>query len=81
MRVKSQQKNNDGAKAPKYLKKHTYMSNLKNGIPSEAYYSLLEWKDKNLKDFQSRFGEVSLDSLTYSQLQRLYQEVILGIKE
>lgn len=53
---------------------------LKNGIPSDAYYLLLEWKDENLEEFQSRFGEVSLDSLNYSQLQRLYQEVILGIK-
>lgn len=53
---------------------------LKNGIPSDAYYSLLEWKDKNLEEFQSKFGKVSLDSLDYSQLQRLYQEVILGIK-
>jgi hypothetical protein len=50
---------------------------LKNGIPSDAYYLLLEWKDENLEEFQYRFGEVSLDSLDYSQLQRLYQEVIL----
>jgi hypothetical protein len=54
---------------------------MKNGIPSEAYYQLLEWKDANLPEFQSYFGEVSLDSLTYSQLQRLYQRVILNIKE
>lgn len=53
---------------------------LKNGIPADAYYQLLEWKDDNLEEFQSRFGEVSLDSLDYNQLQRLYQEIVLGIK-
>lgn len=52
---------------------------LKNGIPAEAYYLLLEWKDANLAQFQERFGEVSLASLDYAQLQRLYQEVVLGI--
>jgi hypothetical protein len=50
---------------------------LKNGIPSDAYYLLLEWKDENLELFQSHFGKVSLNSLDYSQLQRLYQEYIL----
>ena len=54
---------------------------LKNGIPSEAYYQLLEWKDSNLEEFQFRFGEISLNDLSYSQLQRLYQEIILGIKD
>ena len=54
---------------------------MKNGIPTEAYYQLLEWKDANLADFHSNFGEVSLDSLSYSELQRLYQRVILEIKE
>jgi hypothetical protein len=53
---------------------------LKNGIPVEAYYLLLEWKDQNLKEFRERFGDVSLDSLSYSQLQRLYQEIVLGIE-
>lgn len=52
---------------------------MKNGIPADAYYKLLEWKDENLEEFQFRFGEVSLDSLSYSQLQRLYQEIIIGI--
>ena len=53
---------------------------LKNGIPVEAYYLLLEWKDRNLTEFRERFGDVSLDSLDYSQLQRLYQEIVLGIE-
>jgi len=53
---------------------------MKNGIPDDAYYLLLEWKDENLKEFQSRFGEVSLNDLSYGQLQRLYQEIVLGIK-
>jgi hypothetical protein len=54
---------------------------MKNGIPDEAYYQLLEWKDTNLLEFQSYFGEVCLDSLSYSQLQRLYQKVIMNIKD
>jgi hypothetical protein len=52
---------------------------LKNGIPADAYYLLLEWKDQHLDLFQEKFGKVSLDSLDYAQLQRLYQEVVLGI--
>jgi len=64
----------------KYHQKKIKESMNKNGIPKDAYYLLLEWKDENLKEFQSKFGEVSLNSLDYSQLQRLYQEIILGIK-
>ena len=53
---------------------------LKNGTPADAYYLLLEWKDENLEEFKKRFGNVSLDSLDYSESQRLYQEIIIGIK-
>ena len=49
---------------------------MKNGIPKEMYYFLLEWKDNNLQDFISRYGEVSLNSFNPSELQKMHKAIM-----
>ena len=51
------------------------MGHLKNGIPSETYYWLLDWKDKNLSQFQQWYGKKSLNDLTVPELFDLYERV------
>jgi hypothetical protein len=48
---------------------------MKNGIPNEMYYFLLEWKDKNLHEFISEYGEVSLDSLSTYSLRMMFRKI------
>lgn len=48
---------------------------MKNGIPSEKYYFLLEWKDANMEEFISIKGEVSLCDLSTYELNKLYEAI------
>ncbi len=45
---------------------------LKNGIDSDTYYKLLEWKDNNHIDWSKVHGGRSLSSLTVKELQMMY---------
>ena len=53
------------------------MSELKNGIPAEQYYELLDWKDQNLKEFQQLFPNKALNDLTQLELIMLYNRALL----
>jgi hypothetical protein len=48
---------------------------MKNGIPSEKYYFLLEWKDNNMEDFINMYGERRLHDLTTYELNKLYEAI------
>jgi hypothetical protein len=50
---------------------------MKNGIPSEHFYKLLEWKDANMDEFLIRYNYRRLRDLTTEELKELYNEVIL----
>ena len=50
---------------------------MKNGIPSQHYYELLEWKDENMKEFIERYNNRRMCELTTDELKELY----LYIKE
>lgn len=41
-------------------------------IPSRVKYYLLEWKDKNMNEFQEKFGEVRLRDLSLQDLHDLF---------
>lgn len=45
---------------------------MKNGIPKEQYYELLEWKDTHREEFQAIHGSHSLNDLSTNELQNLY---------
>ena len=50
---------------------------LKNGIPTENYYELLDWKDKNLQEYNnSEFGGRALNDLGVIELIKLYNYII-----
>lgn len=49
---------------------------MKNGVPKEIYYELLEWKDANLEEFQDIHGEKSLNSLSPNELHMLHRAVM-----
>lgn len=49
---------------------------MKNGIPKELYYELLEWKDTHLLEFQEIHGKKSLDSLSPNSLHMLHRTVM-----
>ena len=53
------------------------MEGLKNGIPAEQYYELLDWKDKNLKEFQQLFPNKALNDLSQLELIMLYNRVLI----
>lgn len=48
---------------------------MKNGIPSEKYYFLLEWKDANMQEFIDMYGERRMCNLTTYELNKLYQAI------
>ena len=45
---------------------------MKNGIPSEKYYFLLEWKDANMQEFIDMYGERRMCDLTYLRIKSNY---------
>lgn len=50
---------------------------MKNGVEDKIYYSLLDWKDKNLSLFQEIMGgELRLCDLTIAELHWLYAKVV-----
>jgi hypothetical protein len=57
--------------------KNLQLMELKNGIPSEEYYELLDWKDKNLEEFQKLFPGKALNDLTQLELIMLYNRVLI----
>lgn len=48
---------------------------MKNGIPSEKYYFLLEWKDNNMEDFIAMYGERRMCDLTPYELNKLHEAI------
>ena len=48
---------------------------MKNGIPSEKYYFLLEWKDSNMGEFIDMFNERRLCDLSTYELNKLYEAI------
>lgn len=48
---------------------------MKNGIPADNYYKLLEWKDSNLKKFRRWYDNKSLNDLTTEQLKELWNRI------
>jgi len=46
-----------------------------NGIPSEKYYFLLEWKDDNMQEFIDMYGERRMCNLTTYELNKLYEAI------
>jgi hypothetical protein len=46
-----------------------------NGIPTERYYFLLEWKDANMKEFIDMYGERGMCNLTTYQLNKLHEAI------
>jgi hypothetical protein len=50
---------------------------MKNGIKAETYYFLLDWKDKNMKEYISIKGESRLCELTPYELNKLYEAIML----
>jgi len=53
-----------------------------NGITSENYYFLLEWKDKNMDDFVSMYGGLTrLCELTTYELNKLLEAIKAETKQ
>lgn len=48
---------------------------MKNGITSDKYYFLLEWKDSNMKDFIAKYGERRMCDLSTHELNKLYEDI------
>ena len=48
---------------------------MKNGIPSEKYYFLLEWKDENMQEFIDMYGGRRMCDLTTYELNKLYEAI------
>ncbi len=48
---------------------------MKNGIPSEKYYFLLEWKDANMQEFIDMYRERRMCDLTTYELNKLHQAI------
>lgn len=47
---------------------------MKNGVPAAVWYYLLDFKDRNLKDFHARYwSDASLAKLTSIQLQDYFR--------
>jgi len=53
----------------------TKYNRMKNGIPSEKYYFLLEWKDANMQEFIDMYGERRMCDLTSYELNKLHQAI------
>ena len=54
---------------------------MKNGIKSEIYYFLLEWKDTNMNDFIAMYGDKRLHEFTPYELHILHQVILAGNKQ
>ena len=54
---------------------------MKNGIPSQHYYFLLEWKDANIEEFTLRFSNRGLCELSTNELKALYKELKINDDE
>ena len=52
------------------------METLKNGVPSNIYYAILEWKDSNLKEWQEIKGELRVCDLSPIDLWQFYKGVV-----
>lgn len=48
---------------------------MKNGIPSQHYYELLEWKDVNMREFIERYDNRRMCDLTTEELKELYEYI------
>lgn len=48
---------------------------MKNGIPSQHYYELLEWKDENMREFIERYDNRRMCDLTTEELKELYEYI------
>lgn len=48
---------------------------MKNGVTDEVYYFLLDWKDKNLEEYQAIIGSKRLCDLTPHELNILYKAI------
>ena len=53
------------------------MEEMKNGIPSEQYYEMLDWKDKNMVEFNKLFPNKTLNDLSQLELIMLYNRVLI----
>ena len=53
------------------MEKKTALDNL----PSRVKYYLLDWKDKNMDEYMSKYGELRLHDLTADQLHGLFSYV------
>lgn len=51
------------------------LNKMKNGIPSEKYYFLLEWKDDNMEEFIAMYDERRMCDLTRYELNKLYEAI------
>lgn len=48
---------------------------MKNGIPIEKYYFLLEWKDDNMEEFLNIYNKRRLCELSSTELIDLYDSI------
>jgi hypothetical protein len=48
---------------------------MKNGILTEKYYFLLEWKDANMQEFIDMYGERRMCDLTTYELNKLHEAI------
>lgn len=48
---------------------------MKNGIMSQIYYQLLQWKDNNLEKFQELYPNKALNDLTQKELLALRKHI------
>lgn len=48
---------------------------MKNGIPAEKYYFLLEWKDANMEEYINMKGERRMCDLSTYELNKLYEAI------
>ena len=48
---------------------------MKNGIPDEKYYFLLDWKDTHMDEYIEIKGERGLHTLTPYELNKLYEAI------
>lgn len=49
---------------------------MKNGIPQEMYYQLLDWKDCHLNEWKIREGSMRMCDFNSTELLALYDELV-----
>lgn len=54
---------------------------MKNGIPADKYYFLLEWKDDNMEEYLRIKGERRLCDFSPYELNKLYEAIKAEEKE